>query len=461
MTAGYAGPQGRPRASASTSSEPAQQPPPPGRTPGRADPAEGEDGAVGTAAYTGPEQLVEWAGEEWVVRRITGSASTKPYRCPGCDQEIRPATPHVVAWPARDRPRPRGPPALAHRLLVGPRASPAALAGRLAWTGGGLAGSDRRPGWSTTAGSRTCSRCCCSSRSPRPRSSSASCCRARPRWCSAAPCARPGSSRWRCSCRWRSSPRSLGDSVGYEVGKHFGPRIRTSRMGRRIGDRRWGMAEWFFAQHGGKAVFLGRAAGAAASARPRAGRQQRAAVPHVPAVERPRRPRLGRRGRAARLRLRALAASGWRRGLKYWGIGVLALIVVARGPAGARRTPGRASGRGRVRGEHRAGRRRGRMSTPDPVEHGAPGRGASRCGCARRGRPDASSASWPCRWTATRSPPSSACTRCPTAGGMMDSHVLRKASWRLPALAGLAVLRFNTRGTGLGGRHLGGRVRRR
>ena len=35
----------------------------------------------------------------------------------------------------------------------------------------------------------------------------------------------------------------------------------------------------------------------------------------------------------------------------------------------------------------------------------------------------------------------------PTHGGMMDSHVLRKAAWRLPALAGLAVLRFNTRGT--------------
>ncbi|MCW2946792.1 MAG: hydrolase of the alpha/beta superfamily-like protein [Actinoallomurus sp.] len=35
----------------------------------------------------------------------------------------------------------------------------------------------------------------------------------------------------------------------------------------------------------------------------------------------------------------------------------------------------------------------------------------------------------------------------PTAEGMMDSHVLRKASYRLPALAGLAVLRFNTRGT--------------
>src|SRR5437763_14302022 len=35
----------------------------------------------------------------------------------------------------------------------------------------------------------------------------------------------------------------------------------------------------------------------------------------------------------------------------------------------------------------------------------------------------------------------------PTAGGFMDSHVLRKAAARLPALAGVAVLRFNTRGT--------------
>lgn len=35
----------------------------------------------------------------------------------------------------------------------------------------------------------------------------------------------------------------------------------------------------------------------------------------------------------------------------------------------------------------------------------------------------------------------------PTQGGFMDSHLLRKASYRLPALADLAVLRFNTRGT--------------
>src|ERR671939_814039 len=34
----------------------------------------------------------------------------------------------------------------------------------------------------------------------------------------------------------------------------------------------------------------------------------------------------------------------------------------------------------------------------------------------------------------------------PTHGGMMDSHILRKAADRLPA-RGLAVLRFNSRGT--------------
>lgn len=35
----------------------------------------------------------------------------------------------------------------------------------------------------------------------------------------------------------------------------------------------------------------------------------------------------------------------------------------------------------------------------------------------------------------------------PTHGGFMDSHILRKAANRLPALSDLAVLRFNTRGT--------------
>ena len=41
----------------------------------------------------------ERTDDGWVVRRVTGSASTRAYRGPGCDHEIRPATPHVVAWP--------------------------------------------------------------------------------------------------------------------------------------------------------------------------------------------------------------------------------------------------------------------------------------------------------------------------------------------------------------------------
>lgn len=35
----------------------------------------------------------------------------------------------------------------------------------------------------------------------------------------------------------------------------------------------------------------------------------------------------------------------------------------------------------------------------------------------------------------------------PTAGGMMDSHVYKKAANRLPAMVGITVVRFNTRGT--------------
>ncbi|MFD1532176.1 hypothetical protein [Pseudonocardia aurantiaca] len=39
---------------------------------------------------------------EWVVRSVSGSSSTKDYRCPGCDQLIRAGTGHVVTWPAEE-----------------------------------------------------------------------------------------------------------------------------------------------------------------------------------------------------------------------------------------------------------------------------------------------------------------------------------------------------------------------
>lgn len=43
-----------------------------------------------------------------------------------------------------------------------------------------------------------------------------------------------------------------------------------------------------------------------------------------------------------------------------------------------------------------------------------------------------------------------------THGGSMQSHLFRKMSWRLPALAGLGVLRFNLRGAGEGADASGG-----
>lgn len=43
-----------------------------------------------------------------------------------------------------------------------------------------------------------------------------------------------------------------------------------------------------------------------------------------------------------------------------------------------------------------------------------------------------------------------------THGGSMESHLFRKMSWRLPAMTGLAVLRFNLRGAGVGARRSGG-----
>ncbi|HEY3718113.1 MAG TPA: DedA family protein [Jatrophihabitantaceae bacterium] len=50
----------------------------------------------------------------------------------------------------------------------------------------------------------------------------------------------------------------VGDSVGFEFGRHFGPPIRRSRVGHWIGEHRWAKVDGFLHRHGGKAVFLGR-----------------------------------------------------------------------------------------------------------------------------------------------------------------------------------------------------------
>lgn len=50
-----------------------------------------------------------------------------------------------------------------------------------------------------------------------------------------------------------------GDSVGYEVGKHFGARIKVNRLGRLVGEKRWRIAEHIFSKYHGGAIFFGRA----------------------------------------------------------------------------------------------------------------------------------------------------------------------------------------------------------
>lgn len=50
----------------------------------------------------------------------------------------------------------------------------------------------------------------------------------------------------------------VGDSVGYEFGRKFGPPLRRSRLGRWVGEHRWSKVDGFLHRHGGKAVLLGR-----------------------------------------------------------------------------------------------------------------------------------------------------------------------------------------------------------
>ena len=49
-----------------------------------------------------------------------------------------------------------------------------------------------------------------------------------------------------------------GDSVGFEFGRKFGPRLRRSRLGAWVGEHRWAAVDGFLHKHGGKAVLIGR-----------------------------------------------------------------------------------------------------------------------------------------------------------------------------------------------------------
>lgn len=49
-----------------------------------------------------------------------------------------------------------------------------------------------------------------------------------------------------------------GESVGFALGHYFGPKIRASRLGQRIGESHWVRAENYLDRRGGIAVFISR-----------------------------------------------------------------------------------------------------------------------------------------------------------------------------------------------------------
>lgn len=49
-----------------------------------------------------------------------------------------------------------------------------------------------------------------------------------------------------------------GESLGFWLGRYFGPRIRASRLGQKLGDRNWERADRYLRRRGGPAIFLSR-----------------------------------------------------------------------------------------------------------------------------------------------------------------------------------------------------------
>jgi len=50
----------------------------------------------------------------------------------------------------------------------------------------------------------------------------------------------------------------IGESIGFWLGRYLGPKIRHSRLGRRIGDENWERSERYLRRRGGPAIFVSR-----------------------------------------------------------------------------------------------------------------------------------------------------------------------------------------------------------
>ena len=50
----------------------------------------------------------------------------------------------------------------------------------------------------------------------------------------------------------------IGESIGFWLGRFLGPKIRHSRLGRRIGEENWTRSERYLRRRGGPAIFISR-----------------------------------------------------------------------------------------------------------------------------------------------------------------------------------------------------------
>lgn len=60
-------------------------------------------------------------------------------------------------------------------------------------------------------------------------------------------------------CAWLGT--LVGDVTSFYLGRRYGPRLRTTWLGRKIGEERWNKAERYLKAHGGKAVLVGKFVG--------------------------------------------------------------------------------------------------------------------------------------------------------------------------------------------------------
>jgi membrane protein DedA with SNARE-associated domain len=50
----------------------------------------------------------------------------------------------------------------------------------------------------------------------------------------------------------------IGETIGFSIGRFFGPKLRASSLGRRIGEKNWELADTLVKRRGGLAIFISR-----------------------------------------------------------------------------------------------------------------------------------------------------------------------------------------------------------